>query len=142
MQQEIIDRIPQRDPFLYIEKILDRTEKSILTQKAFHASEPFFAGHFPGDPVVPGVILCEAAFQTGALLMSYLGAGIGNAKAVVTRIKNAKFKSMVLPEDSIQIQVSLEEQVDNGAYFKAVITKENDKNKVLTIEFACMLVGA
>lgn len=140
MIQEILDRIPQRDPFLYIEKILDRTEDTVTTSRLITGEEDFFKGHFPGDPIMPGVLLCEAAFQSGALLMSYkMQGGIGHKTAVVSRIKNAKFKNMVRPGDEIVIKAKLDEQVDNAAFMNAKITV-NDKT-VLQISFACALVG-
>lgn len=138
MDAEILARIPQRPPFLYIDSIVDRTEKTIVTKRHFKANEDFFKGHFPGDPVVPGVILCEAAFQTGALLMSYHGEIAPGVRAFVTRVQNAKFKNMVTADETITIQVTLDELVGNAAYFKAAITKDN--SKVMTVDFSCMLV--
>ena len=93
MLETILANIPQRDPFLFIEKIVDRKEDSVTTSKLLTGNEDFFRGHFPGSPVFPGVLMCEAVFQTGALLMALKGQGAGNAKtALVTRIQGAKFK--------------------------------------------------
>jgi 3-hydroxyacyl-[acyl-carrier-protein] dehydratase len=140
MDDEILVRIPQRDPFLYIEKIVDRTEDSITTCKEVTGNEDFFKGHFPGNPIMPGVLLCEAAFQTGALLMSYkMKNGIQNSTAVVSRIKSAKFKNMVRPGDYLEVKVNLVEQIDNAAYMKGKLLS-NGKT-ALQIEFACTLVG-
>lgn len=141
---EIIERIPQREPFLYIEDIVSKeiTEKNkiITTSRHITGNEDFFKGHFPGDPIMPGVLICEAAFQTGALLMSYvMEGGIGGKTAVVSRIQSAKFKNMVRPGDEIQMTVSLKDQLENAAYMKGKVTA-NGKT-VLQIEFACTLVG-
>lgn len=140
MNQEILERIPQRDPFLYIENILDRTEKTITTSKKVTGEEDFFKGHFPGNPIMPGVLLCEATFQTGALLMSYImEGGLGNSTAVVSRIQSAKFKNMVKPGDQLEIKVELTEHISNAAYMKG---KLYTNGKIaLQIDFACTLVS-
>lgn len=100
MDKMILDHIPQREPFLFIEKIVDRSENTITTSKKLTGDEDFFRGHFPGSPVFPGVLMCESVFQTGALLMALKGQSAGgNKKALVTRIQGAKFKNMALPGD-------------------------------------------
>lgn len=140
MNQEILSRIPQREPFLYIEDILDRTENTITTSQKITGEEDFFKGHFPGNPIMPGVLLCEATFQTGALLMSYImEGGLRNKTAVVSRIQSAKFKNMVKPGDQLEIKVELTEQIANAAYMKGKLLT-NGKT-ALQIEFACTLVG-
>lgn len=137
--KEILERIPQKEPFLFIEKILDRTDSSILTSLELTGEEDFFKGHFPGNPIMPGVLMCEACFQTGALLMSYqFDEGLSNKTAVVSRINNTKFRSMVKPGDTLEISVNLTERLDNAAYMKGQI-KSNGK-KVLAIDFAVTLV--
>lgn len=137
--KEILERIPQKEPFLFIEKILDRTDSSILTSLELTGEEDFFKGHFPGNPIMPGVLMCEACFQTGALLMSYqFEEGLSNKTAVVSRINNTKFRSMVKPGDTLEISVNLTERLDNAAYMKGQI-KSNGK-KVLAIDFAVTLV--
>lgn len=87
MDKLILDTIPQREPFLFIENILERSEDSITTTKKLTGKEDFFRGHFPGAPVFPGVLMCEAVFQTGALLMGLKGQSAGGSKkALVIRI--------------------------------------------------------
>jgi len=61
--------IPHREPFLFVDEILERAEGRIVTQRLVRADEPHFAGHYPGSPLMPGVLLCEACFQTGAMLL-------------------------------------------------------------------------
>jgi 3-hydroxyacyl-[acyl-carrier-protein] dehydratase len=144
MNEEILKRIPQREPFLYIEEIVSKEitdeVKKITASKKITGNEDFFKGHFPGDPIMPGVLICEAAFQTGALLMSYvMEGGITGKTAVVSRIQSAKFKNMVRPGDEIEMTVSLVDQLENAAYMKAKVTT-NGKT-ALQIDFACTLVG-
>lgn len=139
MLETILANIPQRDPFLFIEKIVDRTENSITTSKLLTGKEDFFRGHFPGSPVFPGVLMCEAVFQTGALLMALKGESANDSKkALVTRIQGAKFKNMAGPGDELMITVDFVEMLANAAFMKGKITA-NGKT-VMTIEFAATIV--
>ena len=141
MLDEILKHIPQRPPFLFIEKIVDRGENFVITEKKLTGEEDFFKGHFPHNPVMPGVLMCEAIFQTGALLMSLRGQHANqNTTAVVTRIQNAKFKNMAKPGDTLNIQVDFVELIANAAFMKGKITSNNQT--VMTIEFACAIVNA
>lgn len=131
MYPAIVDLIPQRPPFLFVDKIINRTENSITTTLKLTGDEDFFKGHFPGNPIMPGVLLQEALFQSGAALMAGMaGAGLG----VVTRVQNAKFKNMVRPGDELEMEVTLNESISNAHYMKGV-TKVAGKT-VLVIEFA------
>lgn len=139
MLETILANIPQRDPFLFIENIVDRSENSITTSKKLTGEEDFFRGHFPGRPVFPGVLMCEAVFQTGALLMALKGQGAGNTKtAVVSRIQSTKFKNIAKPGDHLHITVDFVESLANAAFMKGKITA--DGKTIMTIEFAATLV--
>lgn len=131
MYPAITELIPQRPPFLFVDKIVDRSEKSIKTSLKLTGEEDFFKGHFPGNPIMPGVLLQEALFQSGAALMAGMaGGGLG----VVTRVQNAKFKNMVRPGDELEMEVELTESISNAHYMKGT-TKVSGKT-VLVIEFA------
>lgn len=139
MLETILANIPQREPFLFIEKIVDRSENTITTSKLLTGKEDFFQGHFPGSPVFPGVLMCEAVFQTGALLMALKGqAAGGNKKALVTRIQGAKFKNMAKPGDELHITVDFVEMMANAAFMKGKITANN--KTIMSIEFAATIV--
>ena len=139
MLDTILANIPQREPFLFIEKIVDRSENTITTSKKLTGDEDFFRGHFPGAPVFPGVLMCEAVFQTGALLMALNGQSANdNNKALVTRIQGAKFKNMAKPGDELHITVDFIEMLANAAFMKGKITA-NGKN-IMSIEFAATIV--
>ncbi len=128
---DILDLIPQRPPFLFVDKIIDRLENKITTTLKLTGNEDFFKGHFPGNPIMPGVLLQEALFQSGAALMAgRAGGGLG----VVTRVQNAKFKNMVRPGDELVMDVELTESISNAHYMKG--TTKVDGKTVLVIEFA------
>lgn len=131
MFPDILDLIPQRPPFLFVDKVTDRSESTINTSFQVTGNEDFFKGHFPGNPIMPGVLLQEALFQSGAALMAgKAGGGLG----VVTRVQNAKFKNMVKPGDLLEMQVELTESISNAHFMKGT-TKVAGKT-VLVIEFA------
>jgi 3-hydroxyacyl-[acyl-carrier-protein] dehydratase len=116
--EDILAAIPQRPPFLFVDKIICKEGNSITTQRTLREDEYFFQGHFPGNPIMPGVLLCEACFQTGAILMGgYKQTGLG----VVTRIKDTKFKNFARPGDTLTIDITLDDKVDNAYYMSGTI---------------------
>ncbi|MCB9061615.1 MAG: 3-hydroxyacyl-ACP dehydratase FabZ [Halobacteriovoraceae bacterium] len=132
---DILSIIPQRDPFLFVDKIIERDNSHIHAQKKITGHEDFFRGHFPGNPIMPGVLLLESIFQTGALLI----AGQKDGKVgVVTRIDNVKFKGIVRPGDLLNMKVKLDECLQNAYYFNGHI--EVNQKKILTLKFVCALI--
>ncbi|EPZ51016.1 FabA-like domain protein [Bacteriovorax sp. BAL6_X] len=129
------DLIPQRAPFLFVDKIIEREGNKIVTSYQVTGDEDFFKGHFPGNPIMPGVLLQEALFQSGACLMA---TGSDGGLGVVAKVSNAKFKNMVRPGDELVMEVELTEQISNAFYFKGK-TKVAGK-MVLSIEFTCAKV--
>lgn len=135
------DYIPQRRPFLFIDHIIDYTDSSVIAETVFRKECDFFQGHFPQDPIVPGALLSEACFQSGAALVGLKNTSRPQVEslAVVSRIQSAKFKQIVRPNEKLTIKTTLTEEVSNAAYFKSIITNEKQQ-KVLLIDFACTLV--
>lgn len=134
--EEVLNGIPQREPFLFVDKVIERSDALIKTRYQVTGDEDFFKGHFPGNPIMPGVLLQEASFQTGALLMSEHGKeGLG----VVSRVSDVKFKNFVKPGDLLEMEVSLTERLDNAFYMKGR-TRVNGK-VVMQIQFTGALVG-
>ena len=138
---EILNAIPHRPPFLYVDTIVERKEDGIVCRKTFESDEYFFAGHYPGFPLVPGVILCEAAMQAGAVFLSEriqkeeTEQGSETKKfPVATRINDVKFKKMVRPGDTIEITVTLKEKLSNAYFLSANVTV--DGKTAARLEFA------
>lgn len=129
---DIKSLIPQREPFLFIDRVLEYSDKDIRATLHLTGNEDFFRGHFPGNPIMPGVLLQEAVFQTGAAFMALTQSAKG--LGVVTRVQNAKFKNMVKPGDDLMIEVELLEQLSNASFMKGSI-KVNSKT-VVSMEFA------
>jgi len=69
MNDEILNTIPHRPPFLFVDEIVEQDDERIHTRKTVDADEPFFKGHYPDYPIMPGVLVCECVFQAGALLI-------------------------------------------------------------------------
>jgi 3-hydroxyacyl-[acyl-carrier-protein] dehydratase len=140
--EEITALIPHREPFLWVDRIISATTEEIITEKAFDPDLAVFQGHYPDNPIMPGVLLCEAVFQSSALLMAGRGGPDGwsePAHPVITRIKNAKFKRSVLPGDVARINVRLVEVVSSAHYFKG--TLKVGGNTAVQVEFVCAMVA-
>lgn len=136
-ESEILDAIPHRPPMLLLDEIVSRDEGRIVCRKTFSADEHFVQGHYPGNPIVPGIILCEASMQAGAVLLSGIANPEPNQVPVATRMNDVKFKRIVRPGDTIDIEVTLSEQLANAFFLKAKVTCEG---KLATrLEFACAL---
>lgn len=142
-QAAVLAAIPHRSPFLFIDEIVSQNDERIVCRKQFTADEGFFAGHFPHFPLVPGVVLCEAAMQAGAILLAGKTAEAEQAAVasrrvpVATRLNNVRFKQMVRPEDTVEIEVTLDDSV-GGAFF--LTGKVSCEGRVaVRLEFACTL---
>jgi 3-hydroxyacyl-[acyl-carrier-protein] dehydratase len=106
---EILRRLPHRYPFLLIDRAVDYVaNSSIRGIKNVTVNEPFFPGHFPDAPVMPGVLQIEALAQTGALLMSKtLDADISKHLILFMSVDNARFKKPVMPGDVMEMPVEV-----------------------------------
>ena len=130
-KQEIYGRIPHRPPFLWVDRITALDEQSVTAEKDIPVDLDLFRGHYPDYPLMPGVLLCEAVFQAGAILMAenliqgkQQVAVLGDEAAipVLTRIYNAKFKHRVRPGDTIQIHVVLHEIIGPAWLLKGKVS--------------------
>ena len=106
---EVQRRIPHRYPFLLVDRCEDyKARQSIVGVKCVTINEPYFQGHFPAEPVMPGVLICEAMAQTGAVLMSKtLEVDVTNKVIYFLSLDNARFRRAVRPGDVLKMHVSV-----------------------------------
>ncbi len=135
---EILEAIPQREPFLFVDEIIEINDNQIKTKRTLREDEAFFKGHFPGDPVMPGVLICEAMFQTGAILLKKAIALGEEGTPAVTRIQNGKFKRFIRPGETLEIEVKLIEKLGSAYFLKGIVRIEG--KFVASVEFGCTLV--
>lgn len=138
-REAILAAIPHRDPFLLLDEIVQQQEARIICRKRFTGEEYFFAGHYPRFPLVPGVILCEAAMQAGAVLLARLVDPAAGGVPVATRMNEVRFKQMVRPGDEIEIEVQLTERLANAFFLSAKVTVAG--KVAVRFEFACTLTS-
>jgi len=134
-REQIYAAIPHRPPFLLVDEIVEQSDERIVCTKTFTGEEEFFAGHYPGYPLVPGVLLCEAAMQAGAVLLSKQLAGAGDKVPVATRINNVRFKRMVRPREELRLEIDLNERLADAFFLTAKVTVEG--KVAVRFDFAC-----
>ena len=104
---QIMEIIPQRSPFLMIDRVEEYIPgESAIAYKNVCINEPFFQGHFPGNPIMPGVLIVEAMAQTGAVAVLSLEENKGK-KALFGGIDKLKFKKQVVPGDVLKLEVKI-----------------------------------
>jgi len=132
--------LPHRYPFLLVDRVISfEPMKTLVAVKGVTVNEPFFAGHFPGHPVMPGVLILEALAQAAALLAkASMADDPGDKVTYLMAIDNARFRKPVVPGDRIELRVEVVKQ--KGAIWKEKGTAHVDGEVVAEAEFMAMLV--
>ena len=135
---EIKKLIPHRSPFLFIDEceILEKGKKGIAS-RIFKDNEYFFQGHFPGNPIVPGVIIVEALAQTAGIIVSESLTEYDKKSVLFMSVNKAKFRKPVIPNDKIIFEVNFINNVKNVYKFFGIASIENIK--VSEAEFSAMI---
>lgn len=138
-KSEIQELIPHRDPFLWVDEVTELTPNRVVARKFVDPALDLFRGHYPAKPILPGVFLCEASMQAGAILIARQSEPVTDGLVpVATRINNVKFKQMVRPGDTLDIEVELTERLANTYYLSS---KVRTGGKIAaTLDFACTAV--
>jgi len=137
---EILQLLPHRYPFLLVDRVLEIVPgQKLVAYKNVTFNEPFFNGHFPGHPVMPGVLILEALAQASAIL-AYKSEGMDPTQKVtyLMAIDNAKFRKPVVPGDRLQLSVEVVKH--KGAVWKQKGTATVDGVKVAEGEFLATVV--
>ncbi len=132
--------LPHRYPFLLVDRVVSmEPQKKLVALKGVTVNEPFFAGHFPGHPVMPGVLILEAMAQAGGLLVkASLPEDTSDKVTYLMAIDNARFRKPVVPGDRLEMHVEVVKQ--KGAIWKTKGTAFVDGNVVAEADYMAVLV--
>jgi 3-hydroxyacyl-[acyl-carrier-protein] dehydratase len=132
----VTDLIPHRPPFLFVDEIVSESADGLVARRTWRPEEAFYQGHYPGAPITPGVLLCEAVFQTGALYLARTRGGAAPAAGIplLAKIGEVRFRSPVFPGETTQVEVRKKEEL-GGFVMMSGSMKSGDK-RVLSVEFS------
>lgn len=139
MTPAVTDLIPHRPPFLFVDEIVAEAPGSLTARRVWRADEDFYRGHYPGAPITPGVLLCEAVFQTGALFLArqWQSAHPGqkpDGVPLLAKVSEVRFRSPVYPGDTVLIEVKQKDALA-GFVMMSGSVKNGDK-RILNVDFS------
>lgn len=130
--EDIKKLLPQRPPFLMIDRVLEATPEKVVAIKNASANEYFFKGHFPGQPIMPGVLMIEAMAQAGIILYKQK---FSNDRVLFLVSVKSRFSRPVIPGDQLKITVEPMKMMSKMGIFNAVITVDDTKVAEAEIAF-------
>lgn len=140
-EEIVLNSIPHRPPFLFVDQVIDLSDNKIVAERRLQKDEFFFKGHYPQMPLMPGVLMCEAIFQTAGVFMSQKllkEADISGKVPVLTRVESAKFKRMAFPGDVLLLEATFTQKIKDFYFFKGCAKK--DAQTLVSIEFVLGMV--
>ncbi|WP_298440479.1 3-hydroxyacyl-ACP dehydratase FabZ [uncultured Ferrimonas sp.] len=123
----ILEYLPHRHPFMLVDRVLDFTPgERLVARKNVTYNEPFFPGHFPQQPIMPGVLILEALAQASAILAFKTHGKQENCLYLFAGIDNARFKRQVVPGDTLELEVVLKKERRGIGFFEARATVDGE----------------
>jgi len=121
--------LPHRYPFLLVDRVTElEPNKRVLAYKNITQNEPFFTGHFPDRPIMPGVLIIEALAQAGGLLTQLSHAGQTEDRMFyMVKVDNARFSRMVVPGDKLELDVTLKRLIRNMAFYTGIARVDGEQ---------------
>jgi UDP-3-O-[3-hydroxymyristoyl] N-acetylglucosamine deacetylase/3-hydroxyacyl-[acyl-carrier-protein] dehydratase len=129
--EDICRILPHRDPMLLVDKVYHVDAENIVATKVFTTDEPFFKGHFPGEPIVPGVLLVEAMAQTGGILVLHDKEDASLYSTYLMKADHTKFRRKVVPGEMLVMHLKVMEPMRRGVI---VMRAEGFVNNQLAVE--------
>jgi 3-hydroxyacyl-[acyl-carrier-protein] dehydratase len=135
----VTDLIPHRPPFLFVDEIVSHTPDGLVAKRTWRADEDFYRGHYPEAPITPGVLLCEALFQTAACYMALqaaaAGARAGEGVPLIAKVGDVRFRTPVYPGDTVVIEV-IKKDALGGFTMMSGSMKKADGTRVMNADFS------
>jgi 3-hydroxyacyl-[acyl-carrier-protein] dehydratase len=136
---KVTDLIPHRPPFLFVDEIVSESADGLVAKRIWRAEEDFYKGHYPGAPITPGVLLCEAVFQAAACYMALkaraAGAKPGEGVPLIAKISDVRFRSPVYPGDAVLLEVKQKDAFGGFTMLSGNI-KKSDGTRVMNVDFS------
>ncbi|MDR1458272.1 MAG: beta-hydroxyacyl-ACP dehydratase [Puniceicoccales bacterium] len=137
------DLIPHRPPFLFLDKIIEIGDTNAIVQKTFSENDFFYKGHYPGYPITPGVILCEAVFQVAAYFainkLTKESVAMENMVPVLAKINDARFRRSVFPGDTVILKAELLEFIGKFMIMQGSVFQ--DEKASVSVKFSIAFAG-
>ncbi len=135
----VTDLIPHRPPFLFIDEIVSESPEGLVARRRWRADEDFYRGHYPGAPITPGVLLCEAVFQAAACFMALkaraAGAQPGEGVPLIAKVSDVRFRTPVYPGDEVTIEVKQKDAM-GGFTMMSGAMKKADGTRAMNVDFS------
>lgn len=135
----VTDLIPHRPPFLFVDEIVSHDETGLVARRTWRAEEDFYQGHYPGAPITPGVLLCEAVFQAAGCYMALkaraAGGKPGEGVPLIAKIGDVRFRTPIYPGDTVTLEVKQKDAMAGFTMLSGNIRK-SDGTRVMNVDFS------